>query len=138
MSRFLVVKLERRKSKLTSVGGGESNPPGERPRDPASLLTPFPTKIDPAALEEAALEFDSPPDDDLTLVRPGPVPKVERMPEGIEVVEKPVGHASAQWIVMVRCQCGRRWFEVEFIDTATCPRCGLFLVVELDGVPPSR
>jgi len=132
------VKSEHRKSKLASVGGGETKPPGERPPDPSSVLTPFPTKVEPGALEAAALDFDSPPDDDLTLVRPGPIPRIERMPEGIEVVEKPVGHASAQWIVMVRCQCGRRWFEVEFIDTATCPRCGLFLVVELDGMPPTR
>jgi hypothetical protein len=83
------------------------------------------------------LEFDALPDDD-RLSLPARVPRIERMPEGIEVVENPVGRASAQWIVMVRCQCGRRWFEVEFIDTATCPRCGMFLVVELDGVPPSR
>ncbi len=75
-------------------------------------------------------------DVELTMMRP--IPKIERMPDGIEVTERPVGHATAQWIVMVRCQCGRRWFEVEFVDTATCPRCGLFVVVELDGGPPPR
>ena len=110
--------------------GGDTVPPHERPPDPTSLLTPLPEEH----ADSDSLDFDAPPNDDLTLMRP--VPRIERMPDGIEVTENPVGHASAQWIVMVRCQCGRRWFEVEFIDTATCPRCGLFLIVELDGVPP--
>jgi hypothetical protein len=120
------VKIERRKAKPdpTAKGGREK---AVRPPDPASLLPPDP----PEPLEKAEPEIA---DEELTMMRP--IPRIERMPEGIEVVERPVGHAIAQWIVMVRCQCGRRWFEVEFVDTATCPRCNTFVVVELDGVPP--
>ena len=121
------LKPDRRKAKPTSTAssGGDAS---ERPPDPASLLPPD-TRPPMKALDPADIA-----DDELTIMRP--LPKIERMPEGIEVVERPIGHAIAQWIVMVRCQCGRRWFEVEFIDTATCPRCGTFVVVELDGVPP--
>jgi hypothetical protein len=121
------VKIERRKSKATSGAKG-GREPAARPPDPASLLPPDPAEpLEPAEPGEIA-------DVELTMMRP--IPRIERMPEGIEVVERPVGHAIAQWIVMVRCQCGRRWFEVEFVDTATCPRCNTFVVVELDGVPP--
>lgn len=58
------------------------------------------------------------------------IPNVTRMPEGYEVVEQKVGRAVGQWVLMVRCQCGRRWFEVEAIEAATCPRCGLLVYVE--------
>jgi hypothetical protein len=123
------VKFERRKPRASAT----PEPPkvGTKTPDPASLLPHDPPE------KSAPLETVEPgeiADIEITMMRP--VPKIERMPEGIEVVERPVGHAIAQWIVMVRCQCGRRWFEVEFVDTATCPRCGTFVVVELDGVPP--
>ena len=39
-------------------------------------------------------------------------PRVKRMPEGIEVLERQVGLAAGQWVLRVRCQCGRsgsRW-----------------------------
>ena len=121
------MKIERRKSKATPGAKGGRDP-AMRPPDPASVLLPDP----PEPLE--TVEPGEIADVELTMMRP--IPRIERMPEGIEVVERPVGHAIAQWIVMVRCQCGRRWFEVEFVDTATCPRCNTFVVVELDGVPP--
>ena len=54
------------------------------------------------------------------------------MPEGIKVDERRVGRAMAQWIMHVRCDCGRRWFEAEAVDTATCPRCGLLVYVDID------
>ena len=76
---------------------------------------------------EYELEFD----EDTT---PGRVlPRIERLPEGIEVVERPLGHANAQWLLQVRCECGRRWFELEPLQTATCPRCGTFLMVKIEG-----
>jgi hypothetical protein len=62
-----------------------------------------------------------------------PVPRITRMPEGIKVDERRVGRAVAQWILHVRCECGRRWFEVEPIDTTTCPRCGVLVYVDVDA-----
>ena len=62
-----------------------------------------------------------------------PVPRITRMPEGIKVDERRVGRAVAQWILHVRCECGRRWFEVESIDTTTCPRCGVLVYVDVDA-----
>jgi len=128
-SKQIAVKIDRRKPRLSNSREAPTvvQP---RPPDPASLLPPDP----PASME--SLDPGEIADVELTMMRP--LPKIERMPDGIEVTERPVGHATAQWIVMVRCQCGRRWFEVEFVDTATCPRCGLFVVVELDGGPPPR
>lgn len=64
---------------------------------------------------------------------PAVVPKVTRMPEGIEVVEHRMGHAVGQWILEVHCDCGRRWFEVEEIDTAHCPRCASLVRIEISG-----
>ncbi len=60
------------------------------------------------------------------------VPQILAMPDGIKVDERLVGRAVAQWILQVRCDCGRRWFEVEVVDTATCPRCGMLVYVDLD------
>jgi len=67
-----------------------------------------------------------------------PVPRITRMPEGFRVEERRVGRAVAQWILHVRCECGRRWFEVDTVDTATCPRCGVLVYVDVDarGVRP--
>ena len=62
-----------------------------------------------------------------------PVPRITHMPEGIKVDERRVGRAVAQWILHVRCECGRRWFEVEPIDTTTCPRCGVLVYVDVDA-----
>ena len=61
-------------------------------------------------------------------------PKVKRMPEGIEVLERQVGLAAGQWVLRVRCQCGRSWFEVEEVHWATCPRCSLLVRVAIDAV----
>jgi hypothetical protein len=60
------------------------------------------------------------------------LPRILSMPDGITVDERLVGRAVAQWILQVRCDCGRRWFEVEVVDTAVCPRCGLLVYVDLD------
>jgi hypothetical protein len=61
------------------------------------------------------------------------LPRVTKMPEGIKVEEHRIGRAIAQWVLHVRCECGRRWFEVEAIDTTTCPRCGMFVYVDVDA-----
>jgi len=62
--------------------------------------------------------------------------KITGMPEGIEVVEQFAGVAEGQWLLEVRCQCGRRWFELAAIPTATCPRCGLLVYVNIATPSP--
>jgi hypothetical protein len=59
------------------------------------------------------------------------LPTITSLPEGIEVVETTIGRAVGQWFLMVRCQCGRRWFELKAIDTATCPRCNSMVYVDV-------
>ena len=61
---------------------------------------------------------------------------ITRMPEGIEVVEQRAGVAEGQWLLQIRCQCGRRWFELEAIPAATCPRCGLLVYVNVAAPRP--
>ena len=65
------------------------------------------------------------------------VPVITHLPEGIEVVEHTLGSAVGQWVLQVRCQCGRRWFEVEAIDATTCPRCGLLVYVDIQPGGPA-
>ena len=74
------------------------------------------------------------------LVAPGDTAsarKITRMPEGIEVVEHRTGVAEGQWLLQVRCQCGRRWFEIEAVPASTCPRCGLLVFVHVSRPKPS-
>jgi hypothetical protein len=59
------------------------------------------------------------------------LPAITRMPDGYEVVEHRVGRAIGQWVLQLRCECGRRWFELEEVDTTTCPRCGLLVYVAI-------
>jgi len=66
------------------------------------------------------------------------VPRITRMPDGIEVVEQRLGRAAGQWVMRVRCQCGRGWFELEAIHAATCPRCGLIVYVDVEAPIPPR
>ena len=60
-------------------------------------------------------------------------PKITRLPEGIEVIEQHVGRAVGTWILQVRCQCGRRWFETEPVDATHCPRCGMLVYVDVQA-----
>lgn len=60
------------------------------------------------------------------------LPKITRMPEGMQVVEQRLGQATAQWILEVRCECGRRWFELEEVATAECPRCKQLVRVKVE------
>lgn len=97
----------------------------------------MPDLISPAQLiryldREREPDRDVPGDDDEEVVDTSRLPRVLRMPEGIKVDERRVGRAVAQWILHIRCECGRRWFEVEPIDTATCPRCGVLVYVDVD------
>ena len=78
------------------------------------------------------LEDEPEPVDDYA--RPGAerLPKITRMPEGIDVTEHRLGHAVGHWVLQVRCECGRRWFEVDPVQTADCPRCGAFVFIDID------
>lgn len=63
----------------------------------------------------------------------GPLPKITRLPEGIEVIEQKVGRAVGTWVLQVRCQCGRRWFEAEPVDATYCPRCGMYVYIDVQS-----
>jgi hypothetical protein len=59
-----------------------------------------------------------------------PLPRIEQLPPGIVVEEASMGRATGQWIVQIRCECGRRWFDVEMVKTARCPRCESLVLIE--------
>jgi hypothetical protein len=59
------------------------------------------------------------------------LPGITSLPDGIEVVEHEIGRAVGQWVLTVRCQCGKRWFELEAIEAATCPRCNTLVYVDV-------
>ena len=122
--------------------------PGEEP--PAVVLPEgLEPEIDLAGLDELdRQQLDADPDTDL--VSPSTVlrfldeaehdlsydealPGILKMPEGMKVDERRVGRAVAAWVLHVRCDCGRRWFETEAVDSATCPRCGLLVYVDIDA-----
>jgi hypothetical protein len=42
---------------------------------------------------------------------------------GIEVREQELVRVTAQRLYMVRCECGRRWFELERPALVECPAC---------------
>lgn len=79
--------------------------------------------------EDEAEPDEVPPEDE-----PGaaPVPAITRMPEGIEVKERHIGRAFGHWVLQVRCECGRRWFELEPVKAGKCPRCGSLVLIEID------
>lgn len=60
------------------------------------------------------------------------VPKITHMPEGITVTEQRMGTATGQWVFVMLCKCGRRWFSLQAMDKAKCPRCERWVTVEAD------
>ena len=58
------------------------------------------------------------------------LPRIERLPPGIVVEETEMGRATGQWVVLIRCACGRRWFDLQMVWTARCPRCETMAIVE--------
>ena len=57
------------------------------------------------------------------------LPRIERLPPSIVVEEREMGRASGQWVVQSRCECGRRWFDLQMVKTARCPRCEMMAIV---------
>ena len=66
--------------------------------------------------------------------RPAPI---ARMPERRAAGDQRSGRAVGQWTFMVRCECGKRWFDVKEIVRAKCPRCGLRVHVDRDAGGPA-
>lgn len=89
--------------------------------------------ISPAQLMRLVATGPDPANADDQVLWPEPVPRITRLPEGVEAGEQPLGHAVGHWILQVRCDCGRRWFEVEQVATARCPRCGVLVLVDVEG-----
>jgi hypothetical protein len=58
---------------------------------------------------------------------------VTRPLEGYVVVEEPVGRATAQWLLQVRCECGQRWFEREAVEATHCTACGRLVLLEIES-----
>jgi hypothetical protein len=61
---------------------------------------------------------------DLSVAPPRPV-----IDSGIEVHEEPCGTVTAQRVYMMRCECGRSWFELELLKCVRCPACNKFGLV---------
>ncbi len=96
--------------------------PHENFIDPALLFGPLGVELDsdPTGARDAGEDADD-------------VPGITRMPAGMEVIEHRVGRAVGTWILQVRCQCGRRWFEAEPSDATHCPRCGMFVYIDVQA-----
>jgi hypothetical protein len=104
-------------------------------QDDASHDTPqaAPGRSDEAQHSRTGQQSDIDPGKDNDTAR---LPGITSLPEGIEVVETEIGRAVGQWILMVRCQCGKRWFELEAIEAATCPRCSALVYVDMQRDRP--
>ena len=92
-------------------------------------------KDDPARDRAATRATSEQGDDSSDTAR---LPRITRMPEGIEVTEERMGRAIGQWILEIRCECGRRWFELEEVETARCPRCDTLVRVQVDRPPAMK
>lgn len=113
----------------------EPDPAGEERAPAAATASVHPTDVSSDAIDGAELLriLEGDPHLLTDLEATANTPKVRRMPEGIEVRERQVGLAAGQWVLRVRCQCGRSWFEVEEVHWATCPRCSLLVRVNIDA-----
>lgn len=123
------VTIERRKIRAWGLRPQQAGKPS------APELSPIGSGFDETQPVDETQQTPIHADEDERSYIGAPLPRVEQMPEGIVVEERSVGRAYAQWIVQIRCECGRRWFEVEAVSTATCPRCGMALVVDVEGGP---
>jgi hypothetical protein len=112
----------------TMDGGGQDSLPRTESFDDAST----PELISPASLLGYLDEIETGEEGG----EDGPLPQILQMPEGMKVEERRVGRAVAQWILQVRCDCGRRWFEAAPVDATTCPRCGVLVYVDMDSRGP--
>jgi hypothetical protein len=85
----------------------------------------------PASVVEPEVADDEYDEDDTASL-----PQITKMPEGITVVEHQIGHAIGQWVFVLLCDCGRRWFTLRAVEKAQCPRCDRWVHVEADPQIP--
>jgi hypothetical protein len=104
----------------------EVDPAPPPPGDPGRSLD-WANREERVLLSDYQTNSSEPADSDASAV----LPVITRMPDGYEVVEHSVGRAIGQWVLQLRCECGRRWFELEEVDATTCPRCGLLVYVAI-------
>jgi hypothetical protein len=123
-NRAQVEATRRRVSSLAHAGPADDRP------ELLARSELFGSSEEEEARDETARN-DAAWDADNTLEDTARLPKITRLPEGIEVIERSVGRAVGQWVLHVRCQCGRRWFELEPIDATTCPRCGMLVYLDV-------
>ena len=81
-------------------------------------------------VDQKAADYEDDEDDTANL------PQITSMPEGITVVEHQIGHAIGQWVFVLLCDCGRRWFTLHAVEKAQCPRCDRWVHVEADPQTP--
>ena len=117
--------MKRRPKVTGSVAPDEGGQYADPHKDLANSGNDSPDLAGPAALVSPDTSQDDPEDT-------ARLPAVARTPEGVTVVEQHLGHAVGQWIFQVRCDCGRRWFDLKAVDNVQCPRCGLWVHVEVD------
>lgn len=77
-----------------------------------------------------------PVDDQDATLGTAPLPKITRMPEGMTVIEQQIGHAIGQWVFVMLCDCGRRWFSLQAQEQAQCPRCNRWVHIEASPREP--
>ena len=58
--------------------------------------------------------------------------RASRDSAGAPIEEADIGRAIGQWVLAVRCECGRRWFEVRETYQVRCPRCGKVAYLEVE------
>jgi hypothetical protein len=118
----MIVAREGRWTKVLERAGKKTGVPGDEPE-------PTAPEIDHTQPMEGTAIIGRQVAED-TAYLGAPLPRIEQLPEGIVVKEDLMGRATGQWIVQIRCECGRRWFDVEMVQTARCPRCDAMLIVE--------
>jgi hypothetical protein len=102
---------------------------GDKPGIPKGEQEPAAPSIDHTQPMEGTVAIGRAESEDTTYLSTL-LPRIEQLPPGIVVEETEMGRATGQWIVQIRCECGRRWFDVEMVKTARCPRCEMMLIVE--------
>lgn len=77
---------------------------------------------DPAVSDLETATISMPIPDWRSAIASIPMPDVSTV-EGIEVREQELCRVTAQRVFMLRCECGRRWFELELPALVECPAC---------------
>jgi hypothetical protein len=104
--------------------------PDEKPDTSSSTSERAPTDLEHTQPMERTEGVDTVTGLEETAYIGAPLPRIEQLPQGIIVKEGVMGRATGQWIVQIRCECGRRWFDVQMVKTARCPRCEAMVVVD--------